>query len=66
MVDFQSVVELLGDKSIHVDSSVVQTPDVDWIEPEIRLGVCAVRIDIVAVPAAVASEVDRVEVFHAQ
>lgn len=66
MVDFESVVELLGDEGVDINSRVVQTPDVDGVEPEICLGVGAVGIGIVTIPATVTSEVDGVEVFHAQ
>ena len=66
MVRIQSVRERLGKEGIDVDTSIVQTPDLDRIEPEVGLGITAVRIGIVAVPRAVGSQVDRVMVFHAQ
>lgn len=66
MVDLESVIELLGYEGIDINSGVVQTPDIDGVEPEICLWVGAVCICIVTIPAAVTSEVDGVEVFHAQ
>jgi hypothetical protein len=58
--------ERLGKVIVHVDASVVQPPDFNWVEPEVCFGVGAVGVGIIAVPTTIISQVDGVKVFQTQ
>ena len=66
MVGIKAVAEGLREVVVDGHTSVVQAPDLDWVEPKVRFRVSTVGVDIVSVPAAVAAEVNCVEIFHAQ
>ena len=64
MVCIEACSEGVGEEGVDGGADAIEAPDLDGIEPEVCFRVAAVRVFVVAIPAAVVAQVDGVIVFH--